>query len=134
MQKKIRNAQLQKVPFMVIAGDQDMEAGAVSFRYRDGTEQRRAVAATRSRRPSIRASAASRSDTSFDPDRRRDDRRVAAADRIRARTDGGTGRRRARVTEPGRPTTRRRQRRRDGFPTTGLRAAWTPYRMAFIGR
>jgi threonyl-tRNA synthetase len=36
MQKKIRNAQLQKVPFMVIAGDQDMEADAVSFRYRDG--------------------------------------------------------------------------------------------------
>ena len=36
MQKKIRNAQLQKVPFMVIAGDKDMEAGAVSFRYRDG--------------------------------------------------------------------------------------------------
>jgi threonyl-tRNA synthetase len=36
MQKKIRNAQLQKVPFMVIAGDQDVEAGAVSFRYRDG--------------------------------------------------------------------------------------------------
>jgi threonyl-tRNA synthetase len=36
MQKKIRNAQLQKVPFMVIAGDADEEAGAVSFRYRDG--------------------------------------------------------------------------------------------------
>jgi threonyl-tRNA synthetase len=36
MQKKIRNAQLQKVPFMIIAGDQDIEAGAVSFRYRDG--------------------------------------------------------------------------------------------------
>ncbi len=36
MQKKIRNAQLQKVPFMVIAGDEDMAAGAVSFRYRDG--------------------------------------------------------------------------------------------------
>jgi threonyl-tRNA synthetase len=36
MQKKIRNAQLQKVPFMVIAGDSDVEAGAVSFRYRDG--------------------------------------------------------------------------------------------------
>ena len=36
MQKKIRNAQVQKVPFMVIAGDHDMEAGAVSFRYRDG--------------------------------------------------------------------------------------------------
>lgn len=36
MQKKIRNAQLQKVPFMVIAGDNDIESGAVSFRYRDG--------------------------------------------------------------------------------------------------
>jgi threonyl-tRNA synthetase len=36
MQKKIRNAQLQKVPFMMIAGDNDIEAGAVSFRYRDG--------------------------------------------------------------------------------------------------
>ncbi|MGH3445488.1 MAG: His/Gly/Thr/Pro-type tRNA ligase C-terminal domain-containing protein, partial [Nocardioidaceae bacterium] len=36
MQKKIRNAQLQKVPFMMIAGDQDVEADAVSFRYRDG--------------------------------------------------------------------------------------------------
>lgn len=36
MQKKIRNAQLQKVPFMVIAGDNDVESGAVSFRYRDG--------------------------------------------------------------------------------------------------
>jgi threonyl-tRNA synthetase len=38
MQKKIRNAQLQKVPFMVIAGDSDLEAGAVSFRYRDGRQ------------------------------------------------------------------------------------------------
>jgi threonyl-tRNA synthetase len=38
MQKKIRNAQLQKVPFMVIAGDKDIEAGAVSFRYRDGRQ------------------------------------------------------------------------------------------------
>jgi threonyl-tRNA synthetase len=38
MQKKIRNAQLQKVPFMVIAGDADLEAGAVSFRYRDGRQ------------------------------------------------------------------------------------------------
>lgn len=36
MQKKIRNAQLQKVPFMMIAGDDDLAAGAVSFRYRDG--------------------------------------------------------------------------------------------------
>lgn len=38
MQKKIRNAQLQKVPFMMIAGDSDVEAGAVSFRYRDGRQ------------------------------------------------------------------------------------------------
>ncbi len=36
MQKKIRNAQVQKVPFMMIAGDDDIAAGAVSFRYRDG--------------------------------------------------------------------------------------------------
>ncbi len=39
MQKKIRNAQLQKVPFMLIAGDKDVEAGAVSFRYRDGQQE-----------------------------------------------------------------------------------------------
>jgi threonyl-tRNA synthetase len=39
MQKKIRNAQLQKVPFMVIAGDDDMTAHAVSFRYRDGHQE-----------------------------------------------------------------------------------------------
>ncbi|WP_232675987.1 threonine--tRNA ligase [Nocardioides sp. R-C-SC26] len=39
MQKKIRNAQLQKVPFMLIAGADDVEAGAVSFRYRDGRQE-----------------------------------------------------------------------------------------------
>jgi threonyl-tRNA synthetase len=39
MQKKIRNAQKQKVPFMLIAGDEDVAAGAVSFRYRDGTQR-----------------------------------------------------------------------------------------------
>jgi threonyl-tRNA synthetase len=38
MQKKIRNAQLQKVPFMMIAGDRDVEEGAVSFRYRSGDQ------------------------------------------------------------------------------------------------
>jgi threonyl-tRNA synthetase len=38
MQKKIRNAQTQKVPFMLIAGDDDIEAGAVSFRYRSGAQ------------------------------------------------------------------------------------------------
>ncbi|HBK39613.1 MAG: threonine--tRNA ligase [Actinobacteria bacterium] len=39
MQKKIRNAQKQKLPFMVIAGDDDVAANAVSFRYRDGTQK-----------------------------------------------------------------------------------------------
>ncbi|HZY75010.1 MAG TPA: threonine--tRNA ligase [Jatrophihabitantaceae bacterium] len=39
MQKKIRTAQKQKVPFMLLAGAQDVEAGAVSFRYRDGSQR-----------------------------------------------------------------------------------------------
>jgi threonyl-tRNA synthetase len=39
MQKKIRNAQKSKVPYMLIAGDDDVAAGAVSFRYRDGTQK-----------------------------------------------------------------------------------------------
>ena len=38
MQKKIRNAQKQKVPYMLIAGDEDAAKGAVSFRFRDGTQ------------------------------------------------------------------------------------------------
>ena len=38
MQKKIRNAQRAKVPFMLIAGADDIAAGAVSFRFRDGTQ------------------------------------------------------------------------------------------------
>ena len=39
MQKKIRTAQKSKVPYMLIAGDDDMAAGAVSFRYRDGSQR-----------------------------------------------------------------------------------------------
>jgi threonyl-tRNA synthetase len=39
MQKKIRTAQRQKIPFMLIAGDDDVAAGAVSFRYRDGSQK-----------------------------------------------------------------------------------------------
>jgi threonyl-tRNA synthetase len=39
MQKKIRTAVQQKVPFMLIAGAQDVANGAVSFRYRDGTQR-----------------------------------------------------------------------------------------------
>jgi len=42
MQKKIRNAQTQKIPYMLIAGGEDQAAGAVSFRYRNG-EQRNGV-------------------------------------------------------------------------------------------
>ena len=38
MQKKIRNAQRQKVPYMLIAGDDDVDKGAVSFRLRDGSQ------------------------------------------------------------------------------------------------
>jgi threonyl-tRNA synthetase len=39
MQKKIRNAQKAKVPFMLIAGEEDIAKSAVSFRYRDGTQE-----------------------------------------------------------------------------------------------
>ena len=39
MQKKIRTAQTQKIPFMLIVGDQDVEADAVSFRYRSGEQE-----------------------------------------------------------------------------------------------
>ncbi len=39
MQKKVRNAQMQKIPFMVIAGEEDMKANAVSFRYRNGEQK-----------------------------------------------------------------------------------------------
>ncbi len=38
MQKKIRTAQKQKVPYMLIAGDEDRAKDAVSFRYRDGSQ------------------------------------------------------------------------------------------------
>ncbi|PWD49779.1 threonine--tRNA ligase [Serinibacter arcticus] len=37
--KKIRNATKDKVPFVLIAGGEDAEAGAVSFRFRDGTQR-----------------------------------------------------------------------------------------------
>ena len=37
--KKIRNAQKEKVPFMLIAGGEDRDAGSVSFRYRDGSQR-----------------------------------------------------------------------------------------------
>ena len=37
--KKIRNASKSKVPFVLIAGEEDRAAGAVSFRYRDGSQK-----------------------------------------------------------------------------------------------
>jgi threonyl-tRNA synthetase len=39
MQKKIRTAQTQKIPFMLIAGDSDIESDAVSFRFRSGEQE-----------------------------------------------------------------------------------------------
>lgn len=39
MQKKIRNHTMNKVPFMLIAGEEDQNAGAVSFRFRDGSQE-----------------------------------------------------------------------------------------------
>jgi threonyl-tRNA synthetase len=38
MQKKIRNASKQKVPFVLIAGEEDAAHDAVSFRFRDGSQ------------------------------------------------------------------------------------------------
>ncbi|WP_199190340.1 threonine--tRNA ligase [Cryobacterium sp. N22] len=39
MQKKIRNATLQRIPFQLIVGEEDQANGAVSFRFRDGTQE-----------------------------------------------------------------------------------------------
>ena len=39
MQKKIRNAQMDKVPYMMIAGEEDQKNGAISFRYRNGEQK-----------------------------------------------------------------------------------------------
>ncbi len=39
MQKKIRTHTMAKVPFLLLAGARDAEAGAVSFRFRDGTQR-----------------------------------------------------------------------------------------------
>jgi threonyl-tRNA synthetase len=39
MQKKIRTAATQKVPYVLIAGSEDMAAGTVSFRFRDGSQE-----------------------------------------------------------------------------------------------
>jgi threonyl-tRNA synthetase len=38
MQAKIRDAQMQKVPYMLIVGDREKEAGAAAVRHRDGSD------------------------------------------------------------------------------------------------
>jgi threonyl-tRNA synthetase len=39
MQRKIREAQRAKVPFMLLAGEKDVAQHSVSFRYRDGSQR-----------------------------------------------------------------------------------------------
>lgn len=39
MNAKIRNAQLMKVPYMLVVGNNEMEAGTVSLRVRDGSQE-----------------------------------------------------------------------------------------------
>ena len=38
MNQKIRTAQMQKVPYMLVVGDREQEAGAVAVRHRDGED------------------------------------------------------------------------------------------------
>ena len=110
MQKKIRTASKQKVPFVLIAGATDAEAGAVSFRYRDGSQRNGvpvddAVA-------QVAAWVAGRSNVDSDRRHRRGRRRRARRPRIpcgAALTDGGP----AAQEQP-------------------FERLWTPYRMAYI--
>ena len=39
MNKKIRNAQLQKVPYMLVVGDKEVESGVVAVRTRDNEDR-----------------------------------------------------------------------------------------------
>ena len=39
MQKKIRNAQLQQIPYMIIVGDKELESQTISIRRRDGKQE-----------------------------------------------------------------------------------------------
>jgi threonyl-tRNA synthetase len=38
MQKKIRNAQMRKVPYMFVVGDAELERGEVAVRLRNGVD------------------------------------------------------------------------------------------------
>ena len=39
MNAKIRDAQLMKVPYMLVVGNNELEAGTVSLRLRDGSQK-----------------------------------------------------------------------------------------------
>ena len=39
MQKKIRNAQLKQVPYMIIIGEKEVQSQTISIRYRDGKQE-----------------------------------------------------------------------------------------------
>ena len=103
MQKKIRTHTKQKVPFLLIAGDDDVAAGAVSFRYRDGRAGQR--------RPGRRGGGAGR--------------RTPCATASRSERHG----RQAVAAGGGR--TRRRAGHMAGEPDAFERL-WTPHRMVYI--
>lgn len=65
--KKIRNAAKDKIPFTLIAGGEDVDAGAVSFRYRGG-EQRNAVPVDQAVAEIVAAVRSRRNDDNFAPD------------------------------------------------------------------
>jgi hypothetical protein len=105
MQKKIRNAQTQKVPFMLIAGDDDVEAGAVSFRYRDGTQKQRRAGRRGDRRDRLGGPRPRRGD------QRRDSGLAGTPDGVRAALDAAPDATRGEtpvpvLRRPGRSTTR----------------------------
>jgi len=66
MQKKIRTHTTQKVPLLLIAGEQDRSAGTVSFRFRDGSQENGVPIADASRRISDAIAAKTLVDTAED--------------------------------------------------------------------
>ena len=110
MQKKIRTAQQQKIPFMVIAGDDDVAGGTVSFRYRDGS-QRNGV-------PSPRRSAHVVEVVRSHSPRQAGRLRPRAARRAVERRRGLGGDWRSMTAARTRPT--------------GCERLWTPHRMTYI--
>ncbi len=108
MQKKIRTASKQKIPFVLLAGATDAEAGAVSFRYRDGS-QRNGVPVDEAVEQ-VAAWIASR--YNLDPS---------------AESSGA-----AEGRVPLRSSVDLRRRRAGRVPGEAFEHLWTPYRMAYI--